>query len=52
MRYTEIFREGSFKHYGKIRDMFKLSIDIELINIEEWAQDCLDRVVGHFDSCC
>lgn len=51
-RHNEVFEEGSFKHYKKIKILYKIDVNIENVDIEQWARICLEKTNGHSEVCC
>ena len=45
-RYNEVLYEGSFKYFGKINKILNLEFNIELMIIEEWTLNCLEKLNG------
>ena len=33
--------EGSFKHYRRVAKLYGLPLNMDIINIEDWANECL-----------
>ena len=52
IKFNEVFLEGSFKHYKKIKHMFELGVDIDILQIDDWASDCLEKLSGGAGDCC
>ena len=50
-RYYEVLVEGSFKHYMKVSRLLGINRSIDVMDVEEWAHECL-RDKSRAQHCC